>query len=220
MDSSSPPDWVSAHLAWINRTPSFVPKNAADFNGNSYFSVMSELYKVQSKFPGLQKYAKMTYEEDVLWSDECIKIHECVLKSKYDLKKTEPFKYFMTIGFNHQTWTIPKCVKAINNIIDLEWVIRVKANFELYRENGEHPHCHFYFTSFRTKKDILERLSRPKYITDVVLSKNFIDIKPAALYHLDYIMLDKTSSKLSYVAKDKEWREKNDIADFQKNWIV
>lgn len=213
------PDWCSAHLAWIKRTPTFVPKNAADLT-ESYFDIMAELYKVQSKFSGLQKYAKMTYEEDVIWFDECNKIHECVLKSKYDAKKTEPFKYFMTIGFNHQTWTIAKCVKAIRNIIDLDWVIRAKANFELYRENGEHPHCHFYFTSYRTKKDILERLSRPKYIKDVVLSDNFIDIKLAALYHLDYIMLDKTPSKLSYVLKDKEWRQKNDIEDFQKNWIV
>jgi len=59
------------------------------------------------------------------------------------LLNTSNLEYFVTIGFNHQTWNIPHCVAAIQKVLSSKWLKDGEAVFELHRANGEHPHAHF-----------------------------------------------------------------------------
>lgn len=236
---SAPIDYVSAHLAWVKLNPTFSPKYAQDMSeSGSYYNSLLLLYRTAGSLRGdlkddewlsykakhsereplLQNLAKSLYDADKLWLENSRVISQLVTKKIIDNKKLEPTAYFVTIGFNHQTWSVDKCVKAISKLMDFDWVLKCKANFELFRENGEHPHCHFYIETYEPKSKVLEKLFRPKYIQDIVLKKSFIDIKKAELYHMDYINLVKTSGKMTYVERDIEWREKHCIPNFEKNW--
>lgn len=121
--------------------------------------------------------------------------------------------WFITIGFNHQTWDVPKCKDVILKVLQLPFIKSCEAVFELHRENGLHPHCHFYVETHSKipKSKILEKIWASAGIKKVVLAKNFIDIKVAQPVHLGYIKGNKQDKKLPYVEQDKKWREENNI---------
>lgn len=211
-------DYKAAHLAWISEQTKrgFIPKEYGDWKYNiPYLEMMRFTY---SQPNCTQQNAEWFYEADKLWFSEKTKISRDMDKKIQKLIPTPNGCWFITIGFNHQTWTVDKCVKAIQKIINMDWVIRCKANFELFRDNGEHPHCHFYIETRECKSKILDKLWRPNYIKEIVLKRNFIDIKEAGDQHQKYINLEKVDEKMECVKKDKEWRLSNNIPDFEKNW--
>lgn len=207
-------DYKAAHLAWIDRTKNFTPKYAQDYTVH-YFDIMSQIY---SRSDVSQSYAKMCYLEDKLWYKQTYAIEKEIDKEVNKVAPSIVNDFFVTIGFNHQTWSVAKCCKAIEKIINMEWIDSCKANFELHRENGEHPHVHFFIKTKEPKSKVLDKLWRPKYIQDLVLSKSFIDIKVGMDYHLKYINLDKQEDKTEYVLRDKDWRAKNNIPNYEKKW--
>jgi hypothetical protein len=215
-------DFMSAHLDWIKKNPTFSPKYAHDIeDGRTYYKSIQDLYHTWQGSDELKQcVAEKLYDSDMLWLEQSLEIKKLIVKKILTAKKLDPSEWFVTIGFNHQTWTVDKCIKTISKLMDFDWVESCKANFELFRENGEHPHCHFLIKTFEPKSKVLEKLFRPKYVQEIVLKKSFIDIKKAELYHYDYINLNKTHSKLPYVQNDVEWREKNGIPNFEKNWKV
>lgn len=207
-------DYRNAHLAWLKSTRDFEPKYPADYKSASYLEVMENLY---SNPELTQNMAHAMYISDRKWYIDSKRISKQIEKEVLKSIGEQSQMWFVTIGFNHQTWTISKCVKVIEKIMQMDWVNACKANFELYRENGEHPHCHFYIKSSLPKSKILEKMYRPKYVKELVLSKNFIDVKPAEIVHSNYIKLIKQEKKMPYVEKDIVWRQKNNIPDFEKN---
>jgi len=208
--------YKSAHLAWIHSTKNFTPKYAGDYRSDiSYYEVMKHLYQNPNV---TEDYAKLLFIQDKVWFQQSFKVSKEIDNIVKKLEPTANSQWFLTIGFNHQTWSISKCCKVIENILAMEWIKKAKANFELYRENGEHPHCHFFIETDLPKSKILEKVFRPLYVKEVVLSKSFIDLKQAGEYHLKYIKLDKQEAKLQYIDKDKLWRAANGIPDYEKNW--
>lgn len=208
-------DYKTAHLEWIRTTKNFEPANVSEYVATNYYEVMKCLY---TNPLATQELAKQMWIKDKLYHRNYFELSK---KLDREIEKQMPSstgEWFVTIGFNHQTWTIKKCVRVIERILAMDWIHSCKANFELYRENGEHPHCHFLIKTKEPKSKILEKLFRPKYVQEVVLSKSFIDVKPALSHHYNYINLEKQTDKLSYVAKDIEWRNKNNIPDYEKNW--
>lgn len=213
-------DYVSAHLQWIQNNPRFVPKEQPYFKeGYSYYDMMKQLYENQKDLSFIQNYAKVTWQCDIIWHKRSYLLTQEMNKMVDKLEPQPSGMWFVTIGFNHQTWSVSECCKVIEKILGMEWIISAKANFELYRENGEHPHCHFVIKTKEPKSRILDKLFRPQYVKKVILSKNFIDIKPMMEYHLKYINLEKQSDKDIYVNKDREWRKQNNIPDYEKNWV-
>jgi len=209
-------DYKSAHLLWLKRTKDFIPSyTLVEATTKDYHELMEFTYSQKS---ATQEYAHNRFLEDVKHYDNCV---GAIRSVKIELQKMIPTPngiWFVTIGFNHQTWSVTKCKKFIEKVLDMDWIIRAKANFELYRENGEHPHVHFIIETKEPKSRILEKLLRPQYAKEVVLSKNFIDVKVCSDYHHKYINLDKQVDKMKYVEKDKEWRKKNSIPEYEKNW--
>lgn len=216
MDNSE--DYVSAHLKWIIDNPKFIPHGGVNPEiAPTYLKYMEWFY----------------FRNDIVTPEQrnmhgyffykCDKAHK--LKTELALKRLEkdsvtPSEYFVTIGFNHQTWTIDACVNIIKTILGFDWVLSSRAVFELHRENGEHPHCHFVIKTDEKmpRSKVLEKIWAAKGIKKVCLKKSFVDVKPLLEHHHKYILGFKQESKMPYVAKDIEWRQKNNIEDlFLKN---
>jgi len=211
-------DFKSAHLSWISQETKkgFIPKEYVDWKYNiSYLEMMRFTY---SQPACTQEIAEMFYNADKKYVLDKLKISRSIDKKLQMLESTPDGRWFVTIGFNHQTWNIQKCIKCIEKILGMDWIIKAKANFELFRENGEHPHIHFLLETKEPKSRILDKLFRPKYVKDIVLARSFIDVKEAQPFHDKYINLDKQTLKQEYVEKDKEWRKKHNIPDYEKNW--
>lgn len=212
-------DWKTLHLAWIKRHEKFVPKGGYLFDSVPYYDVMSDMYQYQKACS--QNCAKLFYESDLKWFELQEKQQNQIAKSVLQSDPEHLREIFVTIGFNHQTWDIPSCVKVIEKIVNASWVHSVRAVFELHRKNGEHPHCHFLIKQSdqltrkdRTKSKVLERLWAIAGMKKVCREKSFIDYKIAETWHYDYIELKKTSDKMPYVDKDKQWRIENNIPEY------
>jgi len=215
-------DFKTAHLHWLKQTKNFVPF-CPDYNHNHPVVLNQAMYYEMTEFTYSQSSCTQEYAKEQFLLDKQ-RYNDSILASKYidkQLEKLTPTPsgvWFVTIGFNHQTWSVAKCKKFIEKVLAMDWIIRAKANFELYRENGEHPHCHFIIETKEPKCRILEKLLRPQYAKEVVFSKNFIDVKVCSDYHHKYINLDKQVDKMKYVEKDREWRKNNSIPEYEKNW--
>ena len=209
---------AEAHLAWIKKmTPTY------DFGGNwrgTYHETMAFLYSSQ---PLINQEAQIWFDHDVQKYEETQElIRTTVLRAQQVAHlgaDIDPL--FITLGFNHQTWSIPRCLKVIQCIQDLGWVQSLRAVFELHRENGLHPHVHIYIEPNvkYSKSKVLEKLWAVAGIKRVILQKSFIDYKIAMPYHLDYIMLRKKEEKMYYVNKDTQWRSDEGIPIIEKEWI-
>jgi len=209
-------DYKSLHLAWLKKRPQFIPKNHYMFSGEPYFDLMEFTYRHTSCN---QDHAYEFWRADMLWEKA---IEEEMKKLMKNVYKNDPASsIFVTIGFNHQTWSIPGCVKVIEKICSFDWIQTVRAVFELHRENGLHPHVHMLITlsshvdpKNRTKSKVIEKIWAAAGIKNVCLKKSFIDFKVAADYHHKYILGEKQENKMKYVLEDIKWREKNDIPQF------
>jgi len=210
-------DYKNAHLAWLKSCRDFEPKYPSDYKSGTYLDVMTTLY-ADERIPMIMAYHM--FISDKAWYKKSKKIAREIDKQVEKLEPTPPTLWFVTLNFNHQTWNVKDCTKCIEKILAMDWIIRAKANFEYYRENGEHPHCHFLLETKEPKSRILDKIFRPLYTKKVIFKKNFIDCEPGMDYHHKYINLDKKNEKMENVQKDIEWRKKNNIPDFEKNWIV
>lgn len=212
-------DYKSLHLAFLKSHPQFTPKYSYDYT-EPYYNVMAELYRTRNFVGGryvdrvTNVHAQMFYESDMLWQKAC---QQAIKSDIRDAHKNDPLApVFVTIGFNHQTWDVPSCVKVIETIKSRPWIKTIHAVFELHRDNGMHPHVHMLITPSEplTKSKMLEKIWATAGIKKVCLKKSFIDYKLASDYHHEYILLNKKESKMQYVAKDIAWRKENDIPEF------
>jgi len=206
-------DYKSLHIVWLKSHPNFIPKYPQDYD-RPYIDVIKSLYMNQNIS---QAHAMVFFESDRHWFDTSNVIIKEMLKQ--DRKGQEQQRLFITIGFNHQTWNIPDCLKVIEKIKQFDWIKRLKGRFELHRTNGEHPHVHFLIelNEQLPKSKVLEKLWATRGIKKVCLKKSFIDYKIAQDYHNAYIMLDKCKEKMEYVNKDIQWRLGNNIPElFEK----
>lgn len=216
------------HLEWISQ----ISKNTGysfggihKWRGISYYDCMLNLYQ---SYEQINNDAQRWYDADKLEyhaSCERRKQHDKAIMKRLGFGE-EILPLFITLGFNHQTWTINSCLKVIETITTLGWIKSCRAVFEVHRENGFHPHCHIYIEPNErlTKSKVLEKLWAVKGIKKVILSNNgkkcstFIDYKLAEPRHIEYIMLRKQCKKMPFVELDNKWREENNIPIKEVNW--
>lgn len=204
-------DYKSAHLEWIEKTKSFVPSRTVfDHATADYFTVMKELYTlVQYE----NKWAYINLMKDM---EHHRKINEILVKCANALSKTDGIRgrWFITIGFNHQTYTDKLMMKYMETLQGFEWVQSLKAKFEIFRTNGEHPHVHMLMETQLTKSKIIEKLMRCKGGRQLILKNSFIDVKPWLPCHDDYLNGIKQDSKMSCCQKDEKYREEHGIPHY------
>lgn len=205
-------DYKAAHLTWIKRHKDFIPKGGECLT-LPYIEIMTYLYSTKNC---TQLNAQFLFEADLYWEKECLKI----IKGVYTkCNRVQPLNcFFITLGFNHQTFTIDKAKKAINRLMATATFQFSKCNLEIHRENGLHPHLHIFTASELPKAKIVQNIWSKQYITDIVSAKNWVDVKPAESYHLPYIKLEKKPEKMKYVEMDKVWRTAEGIPDYEFGW--
>lgn len=213
-------DYVAAHLQWIRDHPRFESKdyttrnlgriNHLPFENPPYIDVMREWYTTSSS-PFLNKIAYLNYKDDLKWMEESKKINLTLTKKDFETNVA-----FVTIGFNHQEFTIPKAFELIKSILNSDKVLDGSfAVMENYRENGTHSHVHMkiYYSGTTYKSMLIQTMYRSKNAKKLILSKNFIDVKEFQPYHDDYLQGNKKENKIKYVEMDKRWRQINKIPD-------
>lgn len=217
-------DYVTAHLEWLDNHKSYCPAwcDKHDTRHSVLEQVEMWYQNVRSLRPDmLQDLAKYNYIRDVQRMENMVtnltNIHN-EIKRLASVKQGK--EYFVTLGFNHQTFTISKALMVMEKIKSFDWVHSCRAVLENFRENGQHPHTHFYIKTDLPKSKVLEKLWATSGIKTIILKKSFIDIKPAEECHKKYIMLEKKDIKMSYVSQDEEWRKENNIPILEKNWCV
>lgn len=210
-------DYKAAHLSWIRSHPNFTAKfynnmpgvrcNNLVFEKSSYYDIMVEWYLTGSNF-----IAYLNYYDDLRWLEEQDEIKKHL--------NTKPFVSncsFVTIGFNHQEFTVKKAFEFIQSVLNLSVVLDGSfAVLEYHRQNGEHPHVHFkmYYSGQTYKSVLIQAIYRAKHAKKLILNKNFIDIKEfIETVHDNYLDGNKQENKMPFVEKDKSWRSKNNIPD-------
>lgn len=206
-----------AHIYWVSTHKQFIQGTYVDSNcyGITDMDVLHQMYFGDGNFPDsinreMERLAKKQLKDDIqrfTLTQQAIAQVLIPEQSKDDI--------FLTIGFNHQTWKVDVCKSVIERVMALPFVKRCEAVFELFRENGEHPHCHFYIETHNkiVKSKVLEKVWAVKDIKKVVLNKNFIDYKVAQPIHKNYVKGIKREDKLQYVKLDEMWRHDNNIPD-------
>lgn len=194
-----------ALLSWLNNHKSFTN------DGNTYQELVdawTECFfgRMGKEYPEL---SEILAKKQLAFYQAKYSAIQTILSSQTDDKKS----YFVTIGFNHQTWDIPKCVAVINKVLSAPWVKQGEAVFELHRANGEHPHAHFvlYLENPLPKSKVVEKIFKLAGIKKVVLAKNFIDIKELTDVRKLYVRGIKQDAKMPYIKKDQEWRGKHNL---------
>jgi len=193
-------NYKALHLQWIVNHPRFVPPQIYKY---PYIEIMEACY---SNPAVTNDVALVFFKGDVKWYQESTDIiSQIISESK---APPLPDSLFITIGFNHQTWTPNLCHKAIENLLKLTFIQEATAVFELHRENGEHPHVHLLITTDKKypKSRIIDRVYASKGIKDLIVGKQFIDYKIAEAYHVGYIAGYKKEEKMKYVEMDNSWK--------------
>lgn len=215
-------DYKAAHLSWIANHPNFESKcystmpamkiNNLYIEKASYKDIMTEWY-----LDGSNYIAYLNYYDDLQWLEE-----QKVIKQHLISKPLQTLCSFVTVGFNHQEFTVKKALEFVNSVLNssiaLDGSFAVMENFRL---NGEHPHVHIKLywpqmingNSFY-KSSLIQAIHRSKHGKKLVLKKEFIDIKDFidGVHNL-YLDGIKTEAKMPCVEKDKAWRSKHNIPD-------
>lgn len=210
-------DYKAAHLSWIANHPNFESKcystmpamkiNNLYIEKASYKEIMTEWYLEGSNY-----IAYLNYYDDLQWLEE-----QKVIKDHLISKPLQTKCSFVTVGFNHQEFTIKKALEFINAVLNSN--IALDGSFaviENFRQNGEHPHVHFklYWSGQTYMSAFIQSIHRAKHGKKLVLKKEFIDVKDFIEdVHTPYLNGIKKAEKMPYVEMDKTWRSKHNIPD-------
>jgi len=214
-------DYVQLHFDWILKNNRYAIANAGVHS--DYYDIMSSVYKdmaVDKKcccdkisYPHSQRNhtAFKMLLTDMRLSKKSVDNLQILEKVAMEDQGSTNI-YFITIGFNHQTFTVKAAMMAINAVFRKSFVDSAEGVFEFYRTNGEHPHIHIIMEVPKMRPGILvTKIFQTAGMSKVVLSRNFIDVKPCEEYHYKYLEGNKIEEKMECCEKDKLWREQNQI---------
>lgn len=211
-------DYKGAHLRWLQTHKDFLPSRDVwyptdDYFGSykmpdvTYYEVMQDIY---SKSQYEQKWAFLDFKKDMLYYRQ---LQQVTIQMSNLVSKVDNIKgvWFVTIGFNHQTYTDKLMLGYMEKLLTFDWIQDVLGKFEIYRTNGLHPHVHMKLETQLTKSKIIEKLMRCKNGSKLILKKEMVDVKPYLSCHDAYLAGQKTDEKMDCVRRDAEYREKNNI---------
>lgn len=130
---------------------------------------------------------------------------------------------FITIGWNEQTITPKKMLAASLKISKLKYFNYCDFVLEKHRKNGIHHHTHFLvkFTEKFPPSKIIGWIYKTAGVAEICSDQNFIDyIGPQKAkkgfqswdVYYEYVRGNKKADKLSFVALDSVWREKEGLS--------
>lgn len=230
-------DWITTHKVWAADNERW----AQAFYGQCPFTYVQCLSQIYNRahdigYHTINSYAQRCWEDDTqrVYDADAIakkrKIQLALQGQGNDVDKATNKVFLLTIGFDHAKYDPKSADKAIKKLLQKTWILRCKANLEMYRHDKDtkeiktHPHVHFYVETQSSKKDIMYNLGLkkgsarfPKYLQEIT-APNFIQLDDGNSSTLDYINLKKIESKMDCVALDVTYRNENNIPDYEKNW--
>lgn len=130
--------------------------------------------------------------------------------------QTKKKYYFVTIGFDDNTITIPairNTLKRLNEVsgLELDSIVAEKFRKDNNGKIYEHHHIHALYNTDFAKSKVIQYIYQK--VQKLVQGKNFIDVKNEQSFesYKQYILGNKTSTKLECIQLDKIWREKNNL---------
>lgn len=123
--------------------------------------------------------------------------------------------WMVTINYPDTFSMYTKMKEITVNIGKLKWVETVTATYEYYTDSGCHPHTHMKIqcnNEKMCKSDIVKAIYQVKDLQKYISDKASVDVRKSNNNRCDaYLQGDKCEKKLANVAKDKEWRIKNNL---------
>lgn len=213
-------DYRSAHIAWVKKNKNYFCPYYEVFEGLTYENWLITLYytiRTYARDEMRQLYtqdypnyaAYLDYKRDL----ECLDNQMEVMKSMTTIQPHSGL-WFVTLGFNHQTYSDSKMLKFVYNLREHDWIKSFKGKFEIHRTNGMHPHMHIRLETDLTKSKIIEKILRSKGGKDLFVGKQSIDVKLYEPHHTDYLNGKKQESKMPSVENDVIYRMEHNIPHF------
>lgn len=213
-------DYKTLHLQWLAANKGYRPKGWQQTpQYMSYYDQMNQMYYSSDAVIKSQKSAYLWFRDDYRWQNckSDIKQQAEDLFGKGDADVNE---WFVTIGFNHQTFDPQKAHSYVTKLFEKEFVIDAYGTFEFHTETGEHPHFMFYLKSdCKTKGRVVDRIFQSAGSKKIILGKNFIDVRRFEARHTDYLNGNKSEDKMLYVQQDIAWRAVNNLPTIIKKNI-
>lgn len=209
-------DYKKLHLEFIKANPRFRPLGGVSPNYSSYFEQLSSLYHEGSIKSN--KTAYIFLRDDYNHQKKSKSINDEVASLFGDIPENNNPTYFVTFNWNDDNFKKEKILDCIAKLFNKSWIDNASGVFEYHGLNGNHPHFH---SLIQVNKHKTFGRFRDKIFQSAIastLNKNFIDIKVARPYHIDYLEFDKKKEKSECLDKDICWRGENGLKEkYEKN---
>lgn len=127
-----------------------------------------------------------------------------------------PF-YFVTINYAKDFTNFEEMKNVVGALSALKWVKNIEWVHEYHGADDNHPHTHMLIITHKRMppSEVIDKTFAVRGLAKLIGGKNFVHLaknrdKTMRDFRA-YIQGAKTDSKLENVAKDIEWREKNNL---------
>ena len=129
---------------------------------------------------------------------------------------TDPF-YFVTVNYSKDFTDFEAMKKVVSALEALKWIKEIECVHEYHGTDSNHPHTHMLIIGRKKMppSEVIDKVYAVKGLAKLIGGKNFVHLaknrdKTISDYRA-YIQGAKTDTKLENVAKDIEWRQKNNL---------
>ena len=136
-------------------------------------------------------------------------INQDVAEMFGDVPENDNPTFFVTFNWSDSNFNKVKILDGLKKLFSKSWIDNAKGVFEYHGLKGNHPHFHslIQVNKHKTVGRFADKIFQSAL--GKTLAKNFIDIKVAQNYHIDYLDLDKDTLKQECLDKDIVWRGEN-----------
>lgn len=213
-------DKVFAKIKWLHMQK-YKPEYAmSEVTGPSCFNMWNEMYRDWTEEDKIKLF-EIYYRIDLAFYSRQTEIQLEVEKDMKQLTGAKKSKYFfVTVGFDDKTITVPKIKKFRESVLKMAGVKFHSHVVEKFRRNDkgdiyEHHHMHFLIETDYYKAKVVQYFytKATNKLNTVVAAKSFIDVKNDASFEVyeKYISGEKKQEKMACVEMDKKWRLENEI---------
>lgn len=204
-------DYKKLHLEYIKANPRFRPLGGVSPNYSSYFEQLSSLYHEGSIKSN--KTAYIFLRDDYNHQKKSKTINDEVATMFGDVPENNNPTYFVTFNWTDDNFKLDKILNAIQKLFSKSWIDNARGVFEYHGLQGNHPHFHslIQVNKHKTFGRFMDKIVQSAMGS--TLNKNFIDIKVARPYHLEYLEFDKRVEKTECLEKDIIFRRENNLKD-------
>lgn len=211
-------DYKKLHIEWLKSKKGFRPRggNPLPQLYSSYIDFLEAMYYHTDGAYKHNSTAYLNLRDDYMWATKSTTILDEVAIMFGDTPKNDNPSFFVTFNWADSNFNTSKILKGVDKLFSKSWIDNAEGVFEYYGLHDFHPHFHCVIQV--NKHKTIGRF-RDKIFESALastLAKNFIDIKVARDYHLEYIDGDKKIEKSECLEKDKLWRIENNLAEKYK----